>query len=90
MDSRFLHKIPDFFQGSRSQNKLQAFQGFQGAVGTLSNLPLTNSGFSVCGIFTFCEEIAWKIIISTKIIFVVKYIYKTFFTQLGLTQGSNV
>ncbi len=34
-DSRFLHKIPGYFQGSRIQNKFQAFQGFQGAVGTL-------------------------------------------------------
>ncbi len=31
----FLHRIPGYFQGSRSQNKFQAFQGFQGAVGTL-------------------------------------------------------
>ncbi len=34
-DSRFLHKIPGYFQSSRSQNKFQAFQAFQGAVGTL-------------------------------------------------------
>ncbi len=34
-DSRFLNKIPGYFQGSRSQNKFQAFQGFQWAVGTL-------------------------------------------------------
>ncbi len=34
-DSRFLHKIPGYFQGLRSQNKFKAFQGFQGAVGTL-------------------------------------------------------
>ncbi len=34
-DSRFLYKIPGCFQGSRSQNKFQAFQGFQGAMGTL-------------------------------------------------------
>ncbi len=34
-NSRFLHKIPDYFHGSRNQNKFQAFQGFQGAVGTL-------------------------------------------------------
>ncbi len=33
-DSWFLDKIPGYFQGSRSQNKFQAFQGFQGAVGT--------------------------------------------------------
>ncbi len=32
---KVLHKIPDYFQGSRSQNKFQTFQGFQGAVGTL-------------------------------------------------------
>ncbi len=34
-DSRFLHKIPGYFQGSKSQNKFPAFQGIQGAVGTL-------------------------------------------------------
>ncbi len=34
-DSRFLHKIPGYFQDTRSQNKFQAFQGFQGAVGIL-------------------------------------------------------
>ncbi len=31
-DSRFLDKFPGYFQGSRNQNK---FQAFQGAVGTL-------------------------------------------------------
>ncbi len=30
-----LSQIPGYFQGSRSQNKFQAFQGFQRAVGTL-------------------------------------------------------
>ncbi len=35
-DSRFLHKILGYLQGSRSQNKFLAFHGFQGAVGTLS------------------------------------------------------
>ncbi len=35
-DSRFLHKIPGYIQASRSQHKFQAFQGFQGAVGTLT------------------------------------------------------
>ncbi len=34
-DSSFLHKIPGYFQSSRSQNKFQAFQWFQGAIGTL-------------------------------------------------------
>ncbi len=34
-DSSILYKIPGYFQGSRSQNKFQAFQGFQGAVATL-------------------------------------------------------
>ncbi len=34
-DSRFLHKIQGYFQGLRSQNKFQAFQVFQGTLGTL-------------------------------------------------------
>ncbi len=34
-DSRFIHKIPGYFQCSRRQNKFQAIQGFQGAVGIL-------------------------------------------------------
>ncbi len=31
-DSRFLHKIPGYFQGSRNQNKFQAFQGARNPV----------------------------------------------------------
>ncbi len=31
----FLHKLPGYFQGSMSQNKFQAFQGYKGAVETL-------------------------------------------------------
>ncbi len=31
----FYIKNPGYFQDSRSQNKFQAFQGFQGALGTL-------------------------------------------------------
>ncbi len=33
----FLLKIPGYFQSSSSQNKFQASQGFQGAVGTLTS-----------------------------------------------------
>ncbi len=31
-DSKFLHNIPGYFQGSRSQNKFQAFQGGMGTL----------------------------------------------------------
>ncbi len=34
-DSRFPNKIPGYFQSSRSQNKFQAFQGFQEATWTM-------------------------------------------------------
>ncbi len=44
-DSRFLHKIPGYFQGSRRQNKFQAFQGFQGAMGTLTLDPLKTANW---------------------------------------------
>ncbi len=35
---KVLHKILGYFQSSMSQNKFQAFQGFQGAVGTLYHI----------------------------------------------------
>ncbi len=60
-DSRFLHKIPGYFQGSRSQNKFQAFQSFQGAIGIVMVAFITNPPPSI-HLYTIPIYTIWVVI----------------------------